>query len=331
MLELKHLQELQASDKNLLAFSAGGDSSALFFLLLEHKVSFDIAIVDYAQREQSKDEVLYAKELAKKYKLNCYTLKAQKISKNFESKAREIRYNFFSDIIKKHNYKNLITAHHLGDRFEWMLMQFCKGAGCIEIAGMDSLQTDKNYTLIRPLLDIDKIELVLYLRENSIKYFEDESNLDQSYKRNFFRHNYSNPLLKIYKDGIKKSFNYIDEDKNSLKSDIKVQKINDFAYFNSSNAKRADLYTLDNYLKRENTILSASERELLKSNKTVVVSRKIVVNQEHGYIFIAPYIKDVKLTKEFKEKMRMLKIEPKLRGYLSTDTKAVEFLSLLLE
>ena len=53
--------------KNLLAFSAGVDSSALFFLLLNAKIPFDIAIVNYNIREQSKDEVVYAKDLAKKY------------------------------------------------------------------------------------------------------------------------------------------------------------------------------------------------------------------------------------------------------------------------
>ena len=45
------------NSKNLLAFSGGVDSSALFFLLLNHKIDFDIAIVNYNTREQSKDEI----------------------------------------------------------------------------------------------------------------------------------------------------------------------------------------------------------------------------------------------------------------------------------
>ena len=53
--------------KNLLAFSAGVDSSALFFLLLKQNISFDIVIINYNVRVQSKDEVNYAKELALKY------------------------------------------------------------------------------------------------------------------------------------------------------------------------------------------------------------------------------------------------------------------------
>ena len=56
------------NQKNLLAFSAGVDSSALFFLLLENNIPFDIAIVNYNLRAQSKEEISYAKELSHTYK-----------------------------------------------------------------------------------------------------------------------------------------------------------------------------------------------------------------------------------------------------------------------
>ena len=52
---------------NLLAFSGGVDSSALFFILMDRGIEFDIAIVNYHKREQSIKEVEYAKHLAKKY------------------------------------------------------------------------------------------------------------------------------------------------------------------------------------------------------------------------------------------------------------------------
>lgn len=139
-----------------MAFSGGIDSTALFFLLLKHNIKFDIAIVDYHIREQSQEEVKYAKELASLHNLTCYTFDAPKIETNFEARAREIRYDFFEEIISTHGYDNLITAHHLGDRFEWMLMQFCKGAGCAEIAGMTKEQNRGFYTLVRPLLHLEK-------------------------------------------------------------------------------------------------------------------------------------------------------------------------------
>ncbi|MDT8338244.1 MAG: tRNA lysidine(34) synthetase TilS [Sulfurimonas sp.] len=330
MLEEKTLLKLK-DNKNLLAFSGGADSTALFFLLLKHNIPFDIAIVDYGIREQSKREVAYAQELAKKHNLTCHLFKAPKIERNFEAKAREIRYGFFEELIKKQGYENLLTAHHLGDRFEWMLMQFCKGAGCAEIAGMQSVQKRDFYTLVRPLLHLDKKELLSYLHANEKEYFEDESNFDEDIKRNSFRHNYSSPLLEKYLSGIKKSFDYIDEDRAELIEEIEIKSINELAYFKSSKNQRTDIFVIDKYLKSKLYILSANERELLKSQKTLVVGRKFVVNQDKDFVFIAPYItNESPMSSEFKEACRILKIEPKLRPYLNKDKEAFHTVTKIL-
>jgi len=72
LLQTEFIQLLK-SKKNLLAFSGGVDSSALFFLLKSHLIDFDIAIVDYEVRNESKTEVEFAKELATKYQLMAHT------------------------------------------------------------------------------------------------------------------------------------------------------------------------------------------------------------------------------------------------------------------
>lgn len=320
-------KELLQGSKNLLAFSGGVDSTALLFLLLQNAIAFDIAIVDYGMREESKEEVAYAQALAKKHHFKCHHLQAPKIEKNFEANARELRYDFFESLITKHNYENLLTAHHLGDRVEWMLMQFCKGAGCYELSGMKELEKRATYNLVRPLLHLDKQELIAYLQKNDILYYEDVSNDDESYKRNEFRHNYAKPLLQKYLSGIKKSFEYMDEDVALLIKEIDVKTINEFAYFKPSGSKRSDIVAVDKYLKSKGHPITAAEKELLKSNTTLVLGRKYVVAQDEKYIFIAPYLKATTLSKEFKEKMRLLKIEPKLRGYLWGDSEAVAFVS----
>jgi tRNA(Ile)-lysidine synthase len=325
---LKNQDHLK-SCKNLLAFSAGVDSTALFFILLDFEIDFDIAIVDYGVRPQSKSEVAYAKELAKTYNKKCFIHVAEKIEKNFEANAREIRYDFFERITKEQMYENLLTAHHLGDRFEWFMMQFCKGAGCAELSGMKSIQNKENYNLIRPLLNIDKSELLEYLKKRNIKYFEDESNHDKSYTRNKFRHEFTNPLLQKHLDGIKKSFEYIDNDVDELLNEVKINKKDDFAYFVSSKSKRSDIYAIDKYLKSLGYMITANERELLNNNNTVVVGRKSVISFYKEYVFIAPYSETApNMPKEFKERMRKLKIDPKLRAYFYTHLDVFESLEL---
>lgn len=329
MLKSKTKKELQTR-KNLLAFSAGGDSTALLFLLLANNIPFDIAIVDYGIREQSKEEVAYAKTLAKEYGFRCSVHKAEKISSNFEANARKIRYDFFESLVQKYHYDTILTAHHLGDRFEWMLMQFCKGAGCAELAGMREKTERNGYILYRPLLHVDKQELLAYLHHNKIKYFEDESNLDEKYRRNTFRQKHTKPLLEKYLHGIKKSFAYIDADVSSLIQETPLENINSLIYFKKTATRRSDIYLIDKYFKSQNHLITAHERELLKENPTVVIGRKYIVTTMAEYIFIAPYIQAKNMTKNFKEKMRLLHVEPKLRGYLDRDPEAVAFLSSLL-
>ena len=324
-------KKLLENTKNLLAFSAGVDSTALFFLLLENNITFDIAIVNYGVRKESQEEVAYAKELALKYNLECFICDAKPIEANFEAKAREIRYNFFEELIQKYTYENLLTAHHLGDRLEWMLMQFCRGAGCVELSGMKAIDERESYRLLRPLLHLDKQELLEYLHRREKRYFIDKSNSDMKYKRNEFRLYYAQPLLKKYLSGIKKSFQYIDEDVKSLTNDAKIYHLNKLSYFQTTGSCLNDIRIIDRYFKSKNKLITANERKQLKEQKSVIISRRFIVNQEHGYVFIAPFITDIKISKKLKEKLRLLKIEPKLRGYLASDEEAVELFSLLLQ
>jgi len=180
---------LPPTSKSLLAFSAGIDSTALFFILLENDVNFDIAIVDYNLREQSKEEVAYAKELAKKYGKKIFLKSVSLPRSNFEAKARRIRYEFFEKIIKKEGYDNLLTAHQLDDKLEWFFMQLSKGAGTVELLGLEKREKREFYTLIRPLLNYTKEELLNYLHKHNIKYFVDSSNKDINIKETFLDKN----------------------------------------------------------------------------------------------------------------------------------------------
>ncbi len=323
-------KELLHATKNLLAFSGGSDSTALLFLLLENNIPFDIAIVDYGLREQSKKEVAYAKELATEYGFECFVATAPEFKRNFEANARAFRYNFFESLITSRNYTTLLTAHHLGDKLEWFLMQFCKGAGCVELSGLREIEEREDYKLIRPLLSAPKSALISYCQSKNVKYFIDETNSDERYKRNYFRTNFADPLLQEYASGIQKSFEYLERDSNTLIEETEIKKCNQLAYFSSMN-NRSDIYHIDRYLKSIGHIITSNERELLMQKKEVIVGRKYAVSWQKGYVFIAPYLHATPFTKEFKEEMRLLAIAPKLRGYLAEDLEAVELLSLLLQ
>jgi len=314
LLPFEKLQDLQ-DQRPLLAFSGGADSTSLFFSLIEHKISFDIAIVHYGQRSQADEEVAYAQELAQKYRLKCHLLKAPRIEQNFEYKARAIRYAFFEDLIQEHKYTHLLTAHHLQDRLEWMLMQLCKGAGSAELIGMQEHESRGVYGLYRPLLQCSKDEILYYLNENKILWFHDETNDDLNYKRNYFRHEVASKLIKDYKEGIKQSFTYLQEDVSELIKEVQIHEAQGLSLFLSTGHKRSDIFHIDKILKNRGYILSAAQREELKKQDEVIAGRKFLITLDKGIYYIAPFINEV-MDKEFKEECRKLGVPAKLRPYL---------------
>lgn len=309
--KLKGLQD----KKLLLAFSGGADSTALFHTLIEHKIPFDIAIVHYGLRKQADMEVQYAQDLAEQYKLKCHLLKADKIEQNFEYEARKIRYDFFEQLIHSHTYDHLLTAHHLQDRLEWMLMQLCKGAGAAELVGMKEQETRSGYTLIRPLIELSKEEIIAYLEQNKIQWFHDETNDDLSYKRNYFRHEIAGKLIHEYSQGIKQSFAYLEDDVQELIKEVKVHEAEELSLFFSTGHKRSDIFHIDKALKSKGYILTAQQREELKTKDEIIAGRKFLVVLDKGIYYIAPYLKEV-MDKEFKEECRELGVPNKLRPYL---------------
>ena len=305
------------NQKNLLAFSAGVDSTALFFLLLKQNIPFDIAIVDYNLRAQSKDEIVYAKELAFKYNKSIYTKDVKlENSSNFEKTARDIRYKFFEKIISENSYENLITAHQLNDKLEWFMMQLSKGAGLVELIGFNEYEQKENYKIYKPLLNTTKDELENYLKTNHHKYFIDESNFDEKYKRNYFRHSFSNQFLENFNDGVKKSFEYLQNDLNSLNIQYKpIKQIEDLEIFLNQNDDNLNIRTIDLSLKRRGILLSSAQRNEILKQKEITISHKINISILEDYIWIAPNCSEI-MDKKFKELYRTNSIPRNMRSYI---------------
>jgi len=301
--------------KNLLAFSAGIDSSALFFLLLENDIPFDIAIVDYGIRAQSKEEVAHAKALAKKYNLQCHTALAPTFESHFEANARKFRYDFFETLIKKEGYATLLTAHQLNDQLEWLLMRLTRGAGVSELLGLEPVSRQKGYLLIRPLLDYSKAELHTYLETNRYPYFIDESNHDEKYERNRFRKTFSDPLLAHYKEGIKRTFHYLREDKARIKSEFETVWVEKALHIVHLGDARARVRAADLTLKQLGYLLSAAQRKEIEIHTSLVIGGVWAVAVHDNLLYIAPYL-TTEMPKRFKERCRREKIPAKIRAYL---------------
>ena len=314
MLSAPVLHKLK-SGRNLLAFSHGVDSTALFYLLDEAGVKFDLAIVDYNVRAQSKDEVASARDLAAKFNKQIYVKSVQLGESNFEHEARAARYEFFGQICRERGYENLILAHQFDDKFEWFLMQLGRGAGLSELLGMQELEAREDYVIARPLLGVRKCELERFLRERNLKYFTDETNLTGRFKRGFIRAKFSEPFLNEYFSGVKKSFEFLAADALSLTPEISNPAPKIYLVKRGANEIRG----VDQACKRLGLVLSSAQRNectrCLENGTNCVLGGKVAVGAGGKFILVTPYVKPA-MEKKFKEVCRQLAIPPINRGFL---------------
>jgi len=322
---LEHLRHRRC----LLAFSGGGDSTALFFLLEAAGIPCDLALVNYHTRPQSDEEARYAETLAARFDRRCFLRDAHLDGENFEHEARGVRYAFFDSLIQQEGYEILLTAHQLDDRLEWLLMQLCKGAGMEELLGMRESEPRRGYTLVRPLLHLRKTDLLAYLTERGERWYEDASNADPRYLRNGFRHNLAAPMLERCAPGIARSFAYLDAERERFEPLPPIHRLDALLWFQTPAGHDTLVRTVDRALKEAGFLMRRGDRESLGHGCSCVVGRRFAVAAGERYCFIAPYA-DAVMPKPFKERCRTLGIDPKLRPYLFRTPEAFTAVASLL-
>lgn len=204
--QLKEWHHWDKSKRILLAISGGVDSMVLLDLMMkvneqlpsESKKEFVVAHFDHRLREHSHDEAELVKEYAKQHHL-LYFIEEwdQPAQKNVEASARDARYQFFADVMDATDGDTLITAHHLNDLGETVLMRLIRGTSLRGIRGIQSnyqrlittsSKRSKSIRVLRPLISIMKEDIYDYAKEHNIPYIEDHTNSDRMYMRNRIRH-----------------------------------------------------------------------------------------------------------------------------------------------
>ena len=105
--------------------------------------------------------------------------------------ARELRYNWFYELLETHQFNYVLTAHHADDNLETFIINLSRGTGLEGLIGIP----EENDKIIRPLLPFSRDEILKYAKENNIEWREDSSNASNKYLRNKIRHDLV-PVLK---------------------------------------------------------------------------------------------------------------------------------------
>jgi len=205
---INHKLSFLKEKKLLIAISGGVDSVVLTHLL--HALNFDVSLAhcnfNLRATESDKDED-FVKKIGETLHLKTFTTSfetkkyAGKNQLSTQVAARNLRYNWFQEIIQKHHFDFLLTAHHADDNLETFIINLTRGTGLEGLTGIPEV----NQLIVRPLLIFSRDEIEKYAVQHQIKWREDLSNASSKYVRNKIRHEVI-PILKEINPSLLESF-----------------------------------------------------------------------------------------------------------------------------
>ena len=185
----KFEKNLKVRKSAIVAVSGGPDSLALSFLtkIYSLKKSLDVKyfLVDHRLRINSTIEAKSVQKLLKNFyiNLNILTWKGSKPEKNIQSISRDKRYKLLIKKANKFRIKNILLGHHLDDLFENFFIRILRGSGLNGLVSLDRETQRDTVNLIRPLLEINKNDLVYLSNYVFGSYVNDPSNKNDKFKR----------------------------------------------------------------------------------------------------------------------------------------------------
>lgn len=292
----------------VIACSGGSDSMCLLDIVTnlskELNLKIIVAHVNHKIRLESEEEAKMVKEYACKHNLIFELLEINEyLNEAFsESDARGRRYKFFDTLMNKYNASFLLTAHHGDDLIETILMRLTRGSNLAGYIGIKETLINDNYKILRPLLSVNKEDILKYNELNNVLFKEDITNKELIHTRNRYRHiilpflkkenkNVNEKYLKFSKELIEyDNFvnNYITSNKYIVDNYIDTFKLNNESEF----IKRKCLELIIKDIQRKD-YLDISDRQMdnlvklfNKRNKSIDLNNNYMGINSYGKVFI---------------------------------------------
>lgn len=215
---IKKYNLIEENDSIVIGVSGGPDSICLLHILNEMKNELNfkiyVAHINHMIREEADSETEYVKEFCKNLGIECYIKRidvveiANNLKRGTEETGRQIRYEFFNEILEKTNSNKIATAHNNNDKVETILMNILRGSGTSGLKGIEAIR-DNMY--IRPLINTSREEIEEYCETNELEPKIDKSNNENIYTRNKIRNIVIPYIKQEFNPNIIKTINRLSE------------------------------------------------------------------------------------------------------------------------
>lgn len=186
----------------VVAVSGGPDSLALLDLLYQIKEQYHFRLLAAHLDHQLRPDSFKEEKIISAY---CQNKSIELINEKWpqslqplggvEAAARKYRYDFLVKIMRNYQGDYLLTAHHMDDLLENILLKFIRSGNPSEMNSLRAISEMQGMTLLRPLLNVTKADLLEYDKKHHIPYVIDQTNNEDDTLRNKLRHHVI-PLLK---------------------------------------------------------------------------------------------------------------------------------------
>lgn len=178
----------------VVGVSGGPDSVSLIHLLSrlqdEYNLTLWIAHLNHKLRgREGEEEDRWVKQFGRELGISVISdscnvsLLAKKKKLSLEEAGRRARYNFLEHVANEVGASRIAIAHTASDQVETLLMRLIKGAGVDGLSGIPPVRG----RVIRPLIEIFRVEVEVYCKDNHLYPCQDSSNLELCFLRNRIR------------------------------------------------------------------------------------------------------------------------------------------------
>lgn len=191
---IKKYDLIEAGDKIVLGVSGGPDSISMLHILneikTEYKFEIYVAHINHMIREEANDDEKYVKEFCEKNDIQFFVkridVKKEAYTKKIgtEEAGRNIRYQFFEEVLQNVNANKIAIAHNKNDKIETIIMNLLRGSG---LSGLKGIEPIRNERFIRPLIECERHEIEEYCDKNKLNPRIDKTNFENDYTRNKIR------------------------------------------------------------------------------------------------------------------------------------------------
>jgi len=202
---------ISPQDRIVVGVSGGPDSVALLYILnslkKELKISLHIAHLDHMLRKDSSKDRYFVEALASKLKIpiTAASINVAALSRHgcTEEIARNARLGFLFRVARSFKTRKIALAHNFDDQAETVLMRILRGAGLYGLSGILPKRDIWGFTVIRPLIEVRRLDIEAFLKRKKIKPRIDKTNLQDLYFRNKIRNSLLPILEKKYNRNIR--------------------------------------------------------------------------------------------------------------------------------